>query len=71
LNKLDNPTAADDLVVLVEDCRLSGCDGSLRLVEDGADEVVAFSDEGCGSGRVTMANLGGDAKLFAFREARD
>lgn len=48
---------------------MSWRDGSLRLVEDGPDEVVASPDEGCGRWRVTVSYLGRDAQLVAFGQA--
>ena len=68
---LADPAAAYYFVVLIEDGGLAGGDGSLRLVEDGVDLVFAVAVQGGCSGDVTVADLNGDAKLFAFVEIGD
>ena len=66
-----DPAAAYYFVVLIEDGGLAGSDGSLRLVEDGVDLVVAVAVQGGCSWDVTMSNLDGDAEFFALVEIGD
>ena len=68
---LDDPTASDYLVFLIEDGGLAGGDCTLGLVEEGVDGVVVDAAErGHGRG-VAMANLDADANGFVFGEAGD
>src|SRR5882762_9791169 len=68
---LDDPTASDYLVFLIEDGGLAGGDGALGLVEEGVDGmVVDAAERGHGRG-VAMADLRADADGFAFGEAGD
>lgn len=66
-----DPAAAYHFVVLIEDGGLAGRDGSLRLVEDGVDLVVAVAVQGGCGGDVAVADLDGHTQLFALVEVRD
>ena len=68
---LDDPTASDYLVFLIEDGGLAGGDCTLGLVEEGVDGVVVDAAERGHGGGVAMADLGADADGFAFGEAGD
>src|SRR5712672_3099515 len=68
---LDDPTASDYLVFLIEDGGLAGGDGSLGLVEAGVDGVVVDAAERGHGGGVAVADLGADSYGFAFGEAGD
>jgi hypothetical protein len=58
---LADPAAAYYFVVLIENGRLAGGDGSLRLIEDGVDFVVAVAVQGGCRGDVAVADLDRDA----------
>src|SRR3984893_8347809 len=54
---LANPGAAEDAVVVVEDCALTGGDGALRRVKGDAGARIGESFDRCGRGFVLVANF--------------
>src|SRR6185369_7578216 len=54
---LHDPAAANNLVAVVEDGRLAGCDGSLRFIEYDAGSIVRQGVDGRRCGFVAVADL--------------
>src|SRR5580700_131063 len=68
---LRNPRAADDDVVVVENCGLAWGDGALRLIEGDEDFVVTDLLEHAWSGFMAVTNFHGDAQGGAYIVHRD